>query len=709
MSAAVAEQLSAEPKAARLLVNLAANDYFVTEVRSDEGRLYQLHPLLRDFLRNRAADELPEAVSPAALKRAAELLRDAGQTEDAASLLIECASWPEVAALAAEHSRAMLAQGRSETLGRWLDLLPAELVEADARLLFAQAACRHGASPRAARRSYERAHDAFRRAGDADGMLASGCGVLEALIDEFDDLAPLDAWIEALAPLVETKGDEHAKAALAKARLLRSPAGNEAPGVEALFGRTLPALQHFLAGECETALTAARDALSAANADGVHAYDTWLRALAAAALIGAGERDAARGELQLLEASGPLRRGDRAMASFLRAWLAWLEGDAALAHREAKSAAALAAETGAPLLECLARAAWAELLAESGDARNAEAQLRAARTLAERLNVALASFAVEFAAADVARFAGDERAALAALAGAFSLAREQGFTYLPWWRRESAAELCALALRHGIEREFAKSLVRARRLMPRTAPLRVPDWPWRFRVHMLGRALIERGNTPVEFSGKGPGRPMELLKVLVANGGHNVRADQLADSLWPHVDADYAHKSFTATLHRLRRLLDDDEAVTLRDGRLSLNPGLVWVDTWALEQAVADSRLEEALALYRGPFLPDEAEQPSYIACREQLRARLLRLLMRAAREQEEAGRPEAAVDFYMRLIDSDPLFEAAYRNVMLVLQRRREHAEARAVYERLRTVLSTRLKMMPSAETQAVFAALSS
>ena len=202
---------------------------------------------------------------------------------------------------------------------------------------------------------------------------------------------------------------------------------------------------------------------------------------------------------------------------------------------------------------------------------------------------------------------------------------------------------------------------------------------------------------------------MELLKVLVANGGHNVRADQLADSLWPHVDADYAHKSFTATLHRLRRLLDDDEAVTLRDGRLSLNPGLVWVDTWALEQAVADSRLEEALALYRGPFLPDEAEQPSYIACREQLRARLLRLLMRAAREQEEAARPEAAVDFYMRLIDSDPLFEAAYRNVMLLLQRRREPAEARAVYERLRTVLSTRLKMMPSAETQAVFAALSS
>jgi DNA-binding SARP family transcriptional activator len=187
-----------------------------------------------------------------------------------------------------------------------------------------------------------------------------------------------------------------------------------------------------------------------------------------------------------------------------------------------------------------------------------------------------------------------------------------------------------------------------------------------------------------------------------------VRADHLADTLWPHVDADYAHKSFTATLHRLRRLLDDDEALTLRDGRLSLNPGLVWVDTWALEQALTDSQLDEALALYRGPFLPDEAEQPSYIACREQLRGRLLRALMRATREHEAAGRADVAAELYVRLIDADPLFEAAYRNLMLLMQRRRDPAEARAVYERLRTVLPTRLKMMPSPETQAVFAALS-
>jgi DNA-binding SARP family transcriptional activator len=287
------------------------------------------------------------------------------------------------------------------------------------------------------------------------------------------------------------------------------------------------------------------------------------------------------------------------------------------------------------------------------------------------------------------------------------------------------ADLCALALRHGVEADYARTLVRARRLAPRVAPLRLAGWPWPFRVRALGRFELLRESAPVEFSGKGPGRPLELLKVLLAHGGQDVRADQIADALWPHVDADYAHKSFTATLHRLRRLLGEDDAVLLRDARLSLNPALVWVDAWALEQACAAleealrapagapaeaglrALSDEALALYRGPFLPDESEQPSYIACREQLRMRLLRCLARLARRWEDARQPEAAADCYLRLIEADPLFEAPYRNLMLSYQRAGDLVEARAAYERLRTLLQARLKAAPSPETQAVYAGL--
>jgi len=43
----------------------------------------------------------------------------------------------------------------------------------------------------------------------------------------------------------------------------------------------------------------------------------------------------------------------------------------------------------------------------------------------------------------------------------------------------------------------------------------------------------------------------------------------------------------------------------------------------------------------------------------------------------------------------------------MLSYQRAGDPAEARAVYERLRTVLATTSKAMPTAETQAVYAGL--
>lgn len=680
----VAEALSGEPKAGRLLVNLALNDYFVAEAATDEGRVFQLHPLLRDFLRNRAALDLPEALAAPQLKRAAALLRAAGHVEDAVSLLIDCASWADVAAVLGDESQALLEQGRSETLGRWLDLVPIELVERDPRLLRALAGCRLQASPRAAGRLFERAFAGFRGAGNAQGMNESCRGVIDAGMLECDDLAALDEWLALL-------DKPHARA-----QFVRAPGSRPLEAWAEELGPVALALQRFFAGEHAQALQVAREALARADAEGVHSADAWLHAVSAAAHLGNGDADAARGELQLLEAGGSPRRGERAVAAYLRAWLAWLESDAAGAHREARAACALAGETGIPALECLARVAWAGLLAEASDWRACEAQVRAARALAQRLDVPQLAFAVELAAAGAAHAEGGEAAALEPLTAALRVGREHGFTYAPWWRAGASAEICAAALQHGIERDYVRTLVRAYNLVPAVPPLRLASWPWHLRLRVLGRVEIERGNAPIETSTKGPGRPLELLKVLVALGGQGVRADTVADALWPHAEADCAHKSLTAALHRLRKLLGHDEAIALRDGRLSVNPALVWVDAWALDQALEANAVDEAVQRYRGPFLADETEQPSYIACREQLRGKMMRALSRAPREE-----------LYQKLIDADPLFEAPYRQLMLLHQRAGEAAEARAVYERLRTLLATRLKMMPSAETQSVFASL--
>jgi ATP/maltotriose-dependent transcriptional regulator MalT/DNA-binding SARP family transcriptional activator len=783
MTAEVAQALSGEEKAGRLLVNLALNNYFVSEAQADDGRIYQLHPLLRDFLRRRAAQDLPEALGAGHLGRAAGLLRAAGQIEDAVSLLVECRDWEGIARIAVSEAAVMLSQGRTATLGEWLELLPAGVLEADPALLLALGECRSRSAPREARRRFEQALAGFLRDGKSVGAVRSCRGLIDAIIFEFDDLAPLDHWCAVLAGLLKERAarglddaagaargpddaDRAAAGAMVRAMLLRdagsaaladwieraraplaraasallrgdlAAAGASIEGMQtgarglaprlALAAGLASALHHLLDGAHARALEKARACLAQAEAEGVHGYDGWLRAAAAAAALGAGDRDMARGEVQRLDAGdAPQRRGDRAILHYLRGWLASLDGDADGALREARSAVALAAETGLPWLECLARGALARCNAAARDRRGSEAQLRAAEALADAQRSGWLRFCVCLAAAESALALGDESAALGPLRRAFALGREHGFRHAPWWRPREMAELCALALQQDVEPEYARGLIRERRLVPRTPPLRVPGWPWPFRIATFGRFELLLGDAAVEISGKGPGRPMELLKVLVALGGQNVRADQLGDALWPHVDADYAHKSFTATLHRLRRLFGEEDALLLRDGRLSLDPGTVWADVWTMERVIAhfDEALRgpgsgvptpslhalanEALALYRGPFLPDESEQPSYLAYREQSRARLLRCLTRVARSWEDSGQAESAADCYLRFIDADPLYEAPYRNLMLSYQRCGNLVEARATYERLRSVLGMKLKVMPSAETQAVYAAL--
>ena len=790
MTAEVAESLTGEVKAGRLLLNLAHNDYFVREVMAEQGRSFQLHPLLREFLRSRATQVLPDAIAPAALRRAAALLRGAGHFEDAVVLFVECGDWQEVAVVAGDEAGAMLAQGRNETLAGWLDLLPPHLLEANPRLLYASAASRLHASPRAARRLFEQAFAGFAAAADRRGMLQSCCGIVNAIILEFDDLASIDRWIDELAGLLKESGnvksvgsDPSAAATLIRALLLRDAGNAElqewldrgdrdasaasatkssdvtvelalaratvalvrgdfataaaiAGGIAAAATTLNPdirialaietTLHHLLDGAHASARQAAGDGLAIAAAEGIHVFDEWLRIMLTMACLVAGDREAARAELQVLEAAGTrLRRGDRALVHYLRSGLAGLDGDGAGANREAKTALTVAVEMGIPWLEWLARIAVVQLLSSAGDRRGSEGQLRGAAALAEQLRSPLLRVSAQLAEAATAHEAGDSAAAIAPLRAALALAREHGFRYIVALRSPLVAEVCVLALANGIESEFVRSLIRAGQLPPPGAALRLREWPWPFRIDMLGDFRLLHDGVPIEFSGKGPGRPVELLKVLVALGGQNVRCDQIADALWPHVDADYAHKSFTTTLHRLRRIFDAEDALLVREARLSLNPALFWVDAWAVEHLTAEldtvlrgpnaqaagpaqrALAEELLSLYRGPFLPDESEQPSYIACREQIRSRLLRCLTRVGRSWEEAGKPEAAADCYLRCIDADELCEAFYRNLMLCYQRQGEPVEALATYERLRTILAARLKIMPSPETQAIYAGL--
>jgi len=168
----------------------------------------------------------------------------------------------------------------------------------------------------------------------------------------------------------------------------------------------------------------------------------------------------------------------------------------------------------------------------------------------------------------------------------------------------------------------------------------------------------------VAAGGKAQRRPLELLKALIAYGGTQVSESRLTDALWPRVDGDSAHRSFTSALHRLRKLLGEDRAVLLHEGRLSLDRRYFWVDAWEFEELAAqveaaadpgsvEQLAERMLALYRGPFMADDVDAAWVLQARERMRARLERAMGRVLRYWQENGKPERASECLERIKQS--------------------------------------------------------
>jgi DNA-binding SARP family transcriptional activator len=286
-----------------------------------------------------------------------------------------------------------------------------------------------------------------------------------------------------------------------------------------------------------------------------------------------------------------------------------------------------------------------------------------------------------------------------------------------WWEPRLAAELCRIAFAADIESEFLRHLIRQRGLLPDPPPYLVAEWPWPWRIRALGPLRVESADAEPVKGGKAV-RPLELLSVLIALGGEHVRIERLADALWPHVDSDYAHRSFNTTLHRLREWLGDDAAVTVEGGEVALNRRLVWLDTWAFEQAARnvqtlcgatdlETRKDEflaathqALTLYRGPLLGTDMDAAWAAAGRERYRASLVRLVTAAAQTAEKMPWREEMVDICRRAFESEPLSDGLCRRLMSALAQVGRPAEGVEVFLAFRTTLHALQQGEPSAAT---------
>ena len=203
------------------------------------------------------------------------------------------------------------------------------------------------------------------------------------------------------------------------------------------------------------------------------------------------------------------------------------------------------------------------------------------------------------------------------LAQAFLIAKQEGLLNTLQWVPELVAPLCAEALDAGIEPGYVSRLIRVRQLNP-PAGCDLSNWPWPVEIRALGGFEIRIEGELLHFTHKAQKKPLEFLKLLIVHGGKNVAAEKVADTLWPDADGDAAQSSFDSTLHRLRKLLRRDDVVTLSEGKLALNPGLCWLDLWALEKlavqtaAATAEKLEylgsQLFQVYRGALLQGDED-----------------------------------------------------------------------------------------------------
>ncbi len=783
----IARGLTGDAEAAGLLDGLHRNNYFVTLRQARPEPVYQYHPMLREFLTARAEATYSKDRRRQLRKQSAALLEAAESPEEALALYREGLEWDDVARLIGAHAETMLAQGRGETVRRWVEELPPDIQNKYPWMLYWAAASHAPLAPREARHEYTKAFELFETqpTPDPTGRILAASGALDAILYEQDDLSLMDRWMAVLDDAVKSGAAFPSAAVEARvlcsmftAATLREPHRRntrewierglacaqkaEDPNVRiwvgalaavsmmwtGLYGKgwalieamrrtsqlpgvtpfSLTTLKHveleyyMFQPDAERALQAMNEGLEITRATGAQTWLFQIISLGYAAALGCNDLDKAEGlARQFAAQEREASRFDRVFWQHFRGWEAMLRKDLMGALQEEKVALRMAIEVGCPYFEAVTRLALAEILAECGDERKSISHLQRLRPIVEQINNRHLEFTCLLGFARLALEHGRQRTGLTALRRGLALGREYGYSHFLWWRPSAMARLCAYALEAGIETDYVRDLIKRRNLTLEVAPVGVESWPWRFRVRAFGPFELLCHDEPVSTAGKAQKRPLEMLKILIAYGGERVAESHVTEAMWPRIDGDSAHRSFTSTLHRLRKLLGDEKAIVLHEGRLTLDRRSFWADTWAFDElvdeidatfkrersAVESARVERFAdrlrALYRGALFAHEPEEAWQLQARERKRNRFVRAMTDIGRYWEEGGQWNRVLECYEKCIEVDPLAESFYRHLIVCYRLLDRKAEAIEAFNRCRKALAT-LDVEPSAETQSLY-----
>lgn len=236
-------------------------------------------------------------------------------------------------------------------------------------------------------------------------------------------------------------------------------------------------------------------------------------------------------------------------------------------------------------------------------------------------------------------------------------------------------------------------------------------------VRTLGTLMVWRGDILVNPGDWQREKARQLFQLLITYRGQWLMRDQIIDLLWPDLPAEPAQRDFKVALNALNHALEPDRPrsapaffVIRRENMYRLNPAArirFDVDDFERLARVAPAAngeidaLRNALNLYQDEFLPECRYEDWSAAERERCRHLALTASGRLAGLYQKASAWDDLIQLCGVTLGRDPLWEPAYRSLMLAYAKKGNLAQTQAVYNRLVDTLDRELGVNPSVETQ--------
>jgi LuxR family transcriptional regulator, maltose regulon positive regulatory protein len=387
------------------------------------------------------------------------------------------------------------------------------------------------------------------------------------------------------------------------------------PPLQQILIYPLLAFSYVYRGDHRECHRMVNESLDIAKKTGIHIFDFMIISSSAFSWLGIGDL------IQVPPILGKLKAAltsyavwDHAQYHWLVAWHAIQADNVVEAQDQIETAVKLVNICGNHFTVALCSILQSQIFLELGEPQKSENLLAAVQNEPQLRNSKIIHFLVNLAYADSSYEQNLTIKAELYCQAAFAAAREEGGIWMPLsLSNRRLGAVCARALEAEIEENTVVEMIRRWQLKPPDPVIMSERWPWPVRIYALGRFEIYCDGKLLTLSAKTPRKPLELLTILICAGQAGVFREAVARKLWPDSDGDLALQTLNTTLHRLRKLLGNNETVVQKGSQLFLNRNLCWIDCryfqWQVQQIESTAHqdgaewfITQALALYQGPF-----------------------------------------------------------------------------------------------------------